>query len=94
MGFSAPALTANTTATQASSSKLESGSTKNLAQAATEDIKDLEKATGWYKEGGTGGAEFGTAPGSIKILKAQISRSEGGTGMAASGMPRKIVGTP
>ena len=28
-----------------------------------------KKATGWHKEGGTGGAEFGTASGSIGISK-------------------------
>ena len=42
--FSAPALIASTTATRASSDKLESGSAGNLAQTTAKAIKDLEKS--------------------------------------------------
>ena len=90
MVFSAPALIASTTATRASSDKLESGSAGNLAQTAAKAIKDLEKSyrlqvgirRHWW--------EVGTAAGSLGAFRDPgVTPRRQGTGVSG-----KIAGTP
>ena len=59
-----------------SSDILESEPTENQEPISTaEATKDLGgKATGWYKEGGAGGAEFSTAPDANGEKEKPVSR--------------------
>ena len=90
MEFPAPALIASAAVTQASSDKLEYGSTKNLARATATAIKDLgKKLQAGIRKEALVGQNLARHRAALGFLKSQISRQEGGISVT-----RKIFGAP